>query len=340
MTRRSRLLVAASLAACIALVLTVLPAAAQPRPGGPGQPPGPQGDDGRRGPRMEMPMPPPPPADSQALLTDLFQVTAQAVLDRDPTPLTERVVEGAVGVLDGQTYVFARAGGVLLVGLDEKPAAPAKAKLTPKGISVIGGGAVLVGDLATGAETRPLVGVAGWLGGAWRVLSIVMDPNLTETEKPPAEVQAMLDDLMGDGETGMQAALQYLGKGPALYAVALGDMAIVMPGAEAIRGQVAGWKAPTEVTPVGKTSVLAGKDCVVAWFDTQINNEGQQRLLHNVVVATRTADGWRLPVFAAAFEPGPEPQPGVGGPAAAPATEGEGETGAETVEPASPVGPI
>ena len=313
-----RVVLCAVLTACC-----VLPALGQPRPAGPAataQPAGP-------GPGLKL------SADPEQALPELFTALVQAVDSGNLAPVGNNVAEGCLVIMDGEVKGladFARAPG--------QGGAGREVQVTPDQVVVTSRCGLLWGKATVGdADSVSLVGAAVEVEGRWRALLMALNTDATTDGEVPAEAQAILDDIETEGDTGMQAALGYLGAGPALFAVAIGDFPIIMPGSEAIRGQVGQWASPQNVTVAADPITLVAPGCVVRGFASDITNDNQSRQLQNVVVVIRTNAGWRIPAFVAAFEPAPEPPPGT---EPAPADEEGGETDEGVQEPVSPVGPI
>lgn len=164
--------------------------------------------------------------------------------------------------------------------------------------------AFIRGTVRLGAEAAPVIAAAIQEQGAWKMIfSAFFPPAPALVAAAQTAAKPIWDDIQADGDTGMQAALSYLGDNPTVFVLGLGQRIMVISGRQEIQRQVGGWPAPANVSTVGEKLEIFGANCAAVIFDSKITNQGQERTLHNLVVVANTADGWKVVAFVVSFLP-------------------------------------
>ncbi len=256
--------------------------------------------------------------EDQAAVTQLVHQVVVACNAKDATALESLMIEGAVFAMDafGEAVVLDRDGLISgPQGLAAMPGAVLKEEVNE--VDVASNVAFVRAQIEAGGLGSALALCAAVkLDGAWKLAAAVALPGGTINDELPESLADIVADIQGEGETGMQAALQYLRKEGCLAILGLPEIAMVMVGPENIRQTVNGWDAPTSVALEGKPEARVAGSVAVATFDSVVGTPATKLSLRNAVAFVKQGTRWAVLCFAAAaksVEPvapaGQPPQP-------------------------------
>lgn len=238
----------------------------------------------------------------KAAVTELVHRLIVACNARDAEALESLTIEGAVFAMDafGEAMVLDRDG--LISGPQGLAAVPGTVlKEEVNEVDVVSNVAFVRAHVEAGGLGSALALCAAVrLEGTWKLAAAVALPGGTINDDLPQDLAEIVADIQEDGETGMQAALQYLRKEGCLAVLGLPEAAMVMSGPDNIRQTVKGWDAPTTVEIEGEPEARAAGSVAVATFDSVVHTPATKLSLRNAVAFIKQGTRWAILCFAAA----------------------------------------
>ncbi len=255
--------------------------------------------------------------EAKAAVTKVIEDMVAAVNAGDAQAFGALCHEGMVSVVPGPMGADVYDLQALLgpMGIENKPAEPLAVNI--EDVFIQSGMAFARATLTQAGQKMTGLGAVALVQGAWKLVFTAIIPPATADEAPgiQAAVRPIWEDIEAEGQTGMQAALNYLGDTPAVFALGLDNQVMVLSGRDAIQQTVSGWPPPADVALVGERTEILGSTVAAEIFDSAITNQGQRRTLHNMVVLAQVGGQWKVVGFIVSFKPLPA-QPAAPGPAA------------------------